>query len=79
LPLGVVVVAHAIRERKPPPPLITLAIALLAIGAPPGLPEPGKPINALTLIFGYGLPTIALAALCASDAIKRRGTVDTGS
>lgn len=71
LPCAVAMIAQAARRGEPPGLLAVLGIALLVVGAPPGLPEPGRPLGSATLLLGYGLPTIALLVTASSDLTRR--------
>jgi hypothetical protein len=70
LPAVALIVTHAVRTRVLPGSLALVAIALVAIGVPPGLPVPGEHISTAALVLGYGVPTYALALLGIADLRK---------
>ena len=54
---------------------VIVAAAILMIGTPPGLPGPRADLSVLTVVAGYGLPTLALLALAVADTNSRRSTL----
>ena len=71
LPIVVLIISHAVEDRQPPGVLALVAIAIVLVGAPPGLPAPGQPISFVALVLGYGLATYGLVLLGVADFTRR--------
>ena len=79
LPLALQLVRRSIQDRQPPSIPVMVALTVVAIGVPPGLPLPEVASPAAQLL-GYALPTYALVILAAVGmGSSERGPTDASA
>jgi hypothetical protein len=71
LPFAVFATRWALHQEGLKRLSVLFAVAVLAVGIPPGLPAPMPGLSVVTLVLGYGLPTIALLFLGFADGLRR--------
>jgi hypothetical protein len=69
-PFGVFAARWALQQEGIRRGSVFVAVAVLSIGILPGLPGPRPGLPVVTLVLGYGLPTIALLYLGAADGLR---------
>jgi hypothetical protein len=77
IPLGIGIVARAIGDRRPPGVSVMVALTLIALGIPPGLPAP-ETASVVSQVFGYALPAYGLAILAVRGLFRLVGAVPSG-
>lgn len=72
IPFVVATIEGLSRMRPWQRAMIGAALAILVIGTPPGTPAPAPDLSVVAIIFGFGLPTLALLGAAGLDFPKGR-------
>ena len=74
IPFCFLIWSESRKRGELPSPLLMVAVALILIGVPPGLPGSSRGIGLAAQLLGYALPTWALLAAATVDLGRRRSS-----